>query len=142
MKKWNKQAVTAAEITPEQDDAAYEALVAEMRNNPAYKELEAKCSAHGYRLMEAYRTVKGLVYLIVQPVDRKMCPEMYPHRKSGGLSRTPKVDDIGFRIQTFSIGSLPTDEFEVYLSNHRNAYELAVWMEAWEGWSNLIQFED
>lgn len=141
MKKWTKQSVLAAQVTPEEDQAAYDALVAEMRNTPAYKELDRKCAAQGYTLKEAYITTRGLVYVIIQPNDRRMAPEIYPQNTKGS-ARAPRVGEISFRIQTFSIGSLPTPEFHKYLATHQKAYELAVWLEEWEGWGDLLQLED
>lgn len=141
MKKWNKQTVVAADIAPTADDEAYNALVTEMKNTPAYKELASKCAAHGYRLGEAYITTRGRIYVIIRPIDDHMSPELYSQKSTSKLS-TPMVGDIGFRIQTFSIGSLPTTEFQKYLAAQQKAYELAVWLEEWEGWGDLLVVED
>lgn len=137
--KFPNKAVTAAAVSPEEDEAAYNELVNTMRSNPAYKELESICNSYGYSLSSAYVTSKGLIDMSIQPADRDHF-EVFLYSKSS-IARRARIGDLQIKVQTVSVGSLNVEELQHHVAMYQDALAMATAIEQWDGWSNLMVFD-
>lgn len=99
----------------EDDDEAYAKHISAMKENPVYKKIESICKNKGYTLKHA-SYVDNEVDIRISP--DKDHPEIYYNYKRFG----EVVNQ--FKIQTWSHGALSLEDYEIYLKNCQDAYDV------------------
>lgn len=132
MKKWTK---VSAGVDPYQSTDNSMDVLNRIRSNAAFKELERKCEAHGYRLYAASTDPRGIIHISIQPQDQR-CPDIYLMSKSQRFGR-PSIGDVAVKISTVSHGTLGLVDYNGYLAAVQSAFELGKFLEAWGKWDQL-----
>ena len=132
MKKWIK---IVAGLDPYQSGDNSLDVLNKITSNAAFKELERKCEAHGYRLYAAATDPRGFIHMSIQAQDPR-CPDIYLTSKTQRFGR-PSIGDVAVKISTVSHGTLGLVDYNGYLAAVQSAYDLGKFLEAWDKWDQL-----